>query len=372
MDPRQQQRIVVGMSGGVDSSVTAALLAERGYDVIGVTLQLQPSPETAPSGPCCASNGAAQAHAVAGQLGIPHRVLDGQQEFTNLVLRPCWQDYHRGRTPNPCALCNARIKFGVLLEFARAMGAERVATGHYARLEDRSGRPVLRRARDAGKDQSYFLFSLSPRQLAAAVMPLGEFTKAEVRGMARQRGLLTADRKESQDICISDLEAGFGEFLLRRFSGSPRPGEVVDSRGQVVGRHEGVHRFTIGQRRGVGIAMGSPAWIKAIDPMAGRVTLTTDERELFSPGLVAAGVLWHEEPPKGGPIACHIQTRYRQTPVAAEISLNAGDTAVVRFERPVRAVTPGQAVVFYDGDRVMGGGWIEGALGQSDAALRTG
>ena len=355
-------RVVVGMSGGVDSSVTAALLLDQGYEVIGVTLQLQSCQEAGDRRSCCCADGAVQARAVAGQLGILHYVLDCQEEFAEQVLRPCWQDYARGRTPNPCVLCNERIKFGVLLDFARSLGAEQVATGHYAVVDATGATPALRRGRDLQKDQSYFLFSLSRLQLQSSLMPVGGFTKTAVREMARGRGLVTADRKESQDVCISAPDAGFGEVLLRRFGGTPRPGEVVDSQGRVVGRHDGIHHFTLGQRRGVGIAMGTPAWVKAIDAATGRVTLTTDEQDLLSPGLTARGLVWHEDLPGAGPLTCQVQTRYRQVPVAAAVALNADGTAGVFFEQAVRAVTPGQAVVFYRDDRVVGGGWIDEVL----------
>jgi tRNA-specific 2-thiouridylase len=360
------------MSGGVDSSAAAALLLEQGYEVIGVTLQLQPCQETGDRRSCCCADGVVQARTVAGQLGIPHYVLDCQQEFAEKVLEPCWREYSRGRTPNPCVLCNERIKFGALLDFARSLGADCIATGHYARVDRRGGGASLNRGRDPRKDQSYFLFSLDAAQLGSALMPLGDLTKAEVRSQARQRGLVTADRRESQDICLSAPDAGFGEYLCRRFGGTRHPGEIVDSSGRVVGRHEGIHHFTIGQRRGAGVALGRPAWVKDIDTAAGRITLTTDEQELLSTGLTAVGLVWHTTLERGTSLACHVQTRYRQAPVPARVELQDEGRARVLFERRVRAVTPGQAVVFYHGDQVVGGGWIDGVLGRTDSASRVG
>ncbi len=354
-----RRRVVVGMSGGVDSSMAAALLLEQGYQVIGVTLRLRSGQEAGDSGSCCLSDGAVQARAVAGQLGIPHHVLDGQDRFTEQVLRPCWQEYLLARTPNPCVLCNERIKFGALLDFARSLGADKVATGHYAVVDTTGDTPVLRRGRDRHKDQSYFLFALSRSQLRSSLMPLGDLTKADVREEARRRGLVTADRRESQDVCFSSPDAGFGEVLIRRFGGDPRCGEVVDTEGRVIGRHDGIHRFTIGQRRGVHIALGSPAWIKAIDAATGRVTLTTRQEDLLSSDLTAKAVVWHEEPPAGESLSCTVQVRYRQTPVPAQVTAWADGRARVVFGQPVKAVTPGQAAVFYRDDRVVGGGWIE-------------
>jgi tRNA-uridine 2-sulfurtransferase len=230
----------------------------------------------------------------------------------------------------------------------------------------------LRRGRDTTKDQSYFLFSLDANQLGASRMPLGDLTKAEVRSQARQRGLATADRRESQDICLSAPDAGFGEYLCRRFGGTRQAGDIIDSSGRVVGHHEGIHHFTIGQRKGAGVALGRPAWVRDIDAATGRVTLTTEEQELLSTGLTAVGLVWRGEPEHGQSLACHVQTRYRQAPVAARVEPQGEGKAKVLFERPVRAVTPGQAVVFYGEDRVVGGGWIEGVLGRADTTSRVG
>lgn len=355
-------RIVVGLSGGVDSALAAALLLEQGFDVIGVTLRLLPCVETGERRSCCGIDGVMQARAVAGQLGIPHYVLDCHDAFTDRVLRPCWDAYAAARTPNPCVLCNRHVKFGVLLEFARSLGAGRVATGHYARITaDAAGRPELRRGADRNKDQSYFLFDLTAEQLAAAVMPLGGFTKPEVRRLAKERGFVNAERPESQDICFAVDEGGFAEFLRQRFHGEARPGPILDDSGREIGRHDGLHRFTLGQRRGIGVALGRPAWVKELRADSAAVVLTTDEAALGTGELTAGDVLWHGVPPApGSEISCGVQTRYRQQPVPAVVIPGPADSAMVtvRFGHPVKSVTPGQAAVFYLDDLVLGGGWI--------------
>ena len=356
-------RVLVAMSGGVDSSVTAALLLEDGFEVIGATLQLQSCEDAAYGRTCCSATGSNQAGKVAGVLGIPHVLLDCRQQFHDAVLRYSWMEYARGRTPNPCVICNEQIKFGFLLEAARSLGAARIATGHYVRLEkDDRKRLWLMRGRDRGKDQSYFLFSLSSRQLDAALFPIGQFTKAEVRERARHLGLPNADQEESQDACFLGEGETYAEILRQRFQGEVRPGEVVDGKGNVLGRHEGFHRFTIGQRKGLGIALGRRAWVKAIDPVNARVILCRDKSELLSKGLIAMGVRWRHPLEGLLPIPCSVQIRYRHAAVPAVVVSAGAERVWVTFEQPVRAVTPGQAAVFYDGDRLLGGGWIERSL----------
>lgn len=353
-------RVLVAMSGGVDSSVTAALLREDGFEVIGATLQLQSCDDATFGRTCCSAAGAIQAAKVAGLLRIPHYVLDCRRQFRDTVLRHSWMEYARGRTPNPCVICNQRIKFGFLLETARSLGASRIATGHYARLErDGRQRPLLKRGRDRDKDQSYFLFSLDTRQLEAALFPIGEFTKAEVRERARGLGLPNADREESQDACFVGEGETYAEILRQRFQGQALAGEVVDSSGRLLGRHDGFHRFTIGQRKGLGIALGKRAWVQAIDPESARVVLCLDESELLSRGLIATGVTWHHLLEGSRPFRCSLQIRYRHRAVPAVVEQTGAQRARVVFDEPIRAVTPGQAAVFYDGDTLLGGGWIE-------------
>jgi tRNA-specific 2-thiouridylase len=355
-----KERVLVAMSGGVDSSVAAALLIEEGYEVIGATLQLQPCEDEAFGRSCSSAAGPTRARAVAGVLGIPHYVLDCRQPFHDTVLRYGWGEYSRGRTPNPCIVCNERIKFAFLLDAAKSLGAVKIATGHYVRKEtDRNGGIFMRRGLDQGKDQSYFLFSLNDRQLAAALFPVGAFAKTEVREKARRLGLPNADLEESQDACfLADGEV-YAEILRQRFRGLAQSGEIVDGDGRVLGKHQGFHRFTVGQRRGLGIALGQKAWVKAIDPESGRVTLAVDESELLSNGLVATGVKWRHPVADVNPIRCSVQVRYRHKAASAVVEHLGPESVQVTFSQPVRAVTPGQAAVFYDDDRLLGGGWIE-------------
>ena len=351
---------MAAMSGGVDSSVAAGLLLERGFEVIGVTLQLQACDESVGGRSCCGTDSIEQARAAAGRLGIPHYVLDCRQEFEKAVLLRSWEEYSRGRTPNPCVTCNELIKFGLLLDHARGLGAEKLATGHYARIGIRkNGVAFLRRGADPRKDQSYFLFSIRRDSLSEVVFPIGEFTKEAVRSEARRMGLPNADREESQDACFAAGETNYPEGLRLRFHKAATPGPVIDEDGRSLGVHKGIHQFTIGQRRGLGVTLGSPAWVKSINPELAAVFLTTRKEALAARGLVAGGVRWIAFPPKFKRLRCSTQVRYNQAPVPAAVEPGEGATARVWFDRPVQAVTPGQAVVFFHGDRVLGGGWIE-------------
>ena len=348
------------MSGGVDSSVSAALLLKQGFEVIGVTLQLQACEDSLEGKSCCGTDSVAQARAAAGHLGINHYVLDCRQEFEKTVLLRCWEEYSRGRTPNPCIICNERIKFGMLLDYAGRLDADKVATGHYARIGRRkNGALFLKRGVDLRKDQSYFLFSIREERLAGILFPIGELTKDSVRSMARQIGLPNASREESQDACFAAKETGYSEGLRRRFNKAPIPGPLMDEEGRVLGMHKGIHQFTIGQRRGLGVTLGAPAWVKSIDPKLAAVLITTRKEALSSSGLTATGVRWIALAPNFKRIRCSIQVRYNQAPVPAVIETGKDATAIIRFERPLRAVTPGQAVVFFHRDRILGGGWIE-------------
>jgi tRNA-specific 2-thiouridylase len=356
-----KRRIVVAMSGGVDSSVAAVLLLEQGFEVIGVTLQLQSCHESAPAGrSCCGTDSIAQARAAAGHLGIHHYVLDCRQVFEQTVLLKSWEEYSRGRTPNPCVVCNERIKFGILFDYAKALGAEKIATGHYARIGVRkNGEAFLLRGADIRKDQSYFLFSIRAERLSAALFPLGRHTKDAVRSMARRIGLRNADRQESQDACFSTKGTAYPEILRQRFCAGITPGPLLDEKGKFLGMHEGIHRFTVGQRRGLGVALGSAAWVKSIDPNSGAVFLTTSKEGLTAQGLIATGVRWHALTPRFKRLRCSVQVRYNQAPVLATVEPEEPRTVRVRFEHPVMAVSPGQAAVFYSGDRLLGGGWID-------------
>jgi tRNA-uridine 2-sulfurtransferase len=346
-------RIVVAMSGGVDSSVAAALLQAQGHEVIGVTLRLRDCQDPGAGRSCCGADGVGRARAVAGQLGVPHYVLDCARAFEEQVLRPAWDEYARGRTPSPCLLCNERIKLGALRSWAHQLGAPLLATGHYARVE--AG--ALLRGVDPDKDQSYFLAGLGDAQLAGLVLPLGALTKTEVRARARALGLASAETHDSQDACLVAPGQSFAEMLRRRFDAPARPGPIVDDAGRARGRHDGVHRFTIGQRRGLGVSGSRPCWVRAI--RGDEVVVTDDEAALDGDRLLAAGVGWIGAAPTA-PFPCQVQVRSRHVAEAATAEPRPDGTVAVVFTRPVRAITPGQAAVLYDGARVLGRGWIHG------------
>ncbi|MDD5305769.1 MAG: tRNA 2-thiouridine(34) synthase MnmA [Deltaproteobacteria bacterium] len=352
--------IAVAMSGGVDSSVAAALLRDEGHQVFGVTLKLRECHEARGSRSCCGVDGIARARAIAGQLGIPHYVVDCVREFDEHVLRPAWDAYSNGRTPSPCLPCNEHIKFGVLLSWARQLGVSRLATGHYARLTiDARGRPSLLRGQDPDKDQSYFLAGLTELQLGAVLFPVGHLRKQEVRDLARTMGLSNADARDSQDACLVGPDQSFAEMLLERFGGESRSGLIVDDEGHVLGRHPGIHHFTVGQRKGLLVPSTGRLWVKAIRAEDGAIVVTGDEGDLYEDHLVATGVSWLGEAPCERGTDCDVQVRYRHVAEAAHIEASGDGTVSVVFRRPVRAITPGQAAVFYDGARVLGRGWIQ-------------
>lgn len=351
-------RMLIAMSGGVDSSVVAALMVKAGWDAVGVTLQLRSCDDRMASRSCCSADGISQARAVAGALGIPHYVLDCRESFLDRIMRPAWAEYERGRTPSPCLHCNREMKFGYLGEYAERLGAERIATGHYARIEREASEVRLLRGVDRAKDQSYFLSDLSPEQVARLELPLGTLTKPEVRALARDLGLVTAERHESQDICLAVEGLGFPESLRQRFEQDLRPGNFVDTAGRVLGPHEGFHRYTIGQRRGLGIALGERAHVVGLRAEDASVILSTDEQDLLASGLRASGLHWYAPPPP----RCDAQIRSRHPGAPAHLELHENGTATLRFDTPQSAVTPGQAVAFYQGEQLIGGGWIDAAL----------
>ena len=353
------KRIVVAMSGGVDSSVAAALLKQAGHTLVGVTLKLQECHDSHGSRSCCGVDGVNRAREVAGSLGFPHYVLDCVKDFEALVLSPAWREYAAGRTPSPCLLCNERVKFGILLDWAGRLGIPDVATGHYARLEpDERGQPRLRRGRDEGKDQSYFLAGLSPAQLGRAVFPVGHLVKPEVRELAKQLGLPTAETPESQDACLVAPGESFAEMLRLRFDAQARAGEILDEDGKVLGRHEGIHVFTLGQRKGLPAGATSRRWVKAIDAESGQVTVTSDPAGILGRAFVATDVNWLAGELPVAPLACSVQVRYRHASVPSTVSVRPDGALAVALAEPVKAITPGQAAVFYDGDHVLGRGWI--------------
>lgn len=356
------ERIVVGMSGGVDSSVAAALLVEQGYDVVGVTLRVWPWKEPTDAarrfGSCCSAETVDDARSVARRLGIPHFLLNSEDEFDRAVINRFVSEYRDGRTPVPCVACNKELKFGSLLRRALAWDAVAVATGHYARVtrDPATGRALLWRARDPRKDQTDFLWSLTQDQLAAARFPLGELTKDAVRAYARRLGLVTADKPESQEICfIPDND--YRGFLQRRDASVFRPGRIVDSTGAVRGRHQGIANFTIGQRRGLGIAGDVASYVIDLDPDSDTVTIGS-LAELDRRRLVATDVSFVAGESPREPLRVDAKIRHRHVAAAATVRMLGAGTAEVSFDEPQRAITPGQSVVWYQGELVLGGGVI--------------
>lgn len=364
----KRERVVVGLSGGVDSTLCASLLLEQGYEVIGVTLRLLPCEETGERRSCCGVDGVAQARAVAGQLGIKHYVADCHDAFTEKVLHSSWNAYAQAQTPNPCVLCNRHIKFGWLLDFAHQIGATRVATGHYARIDpDMDGKHRLYRGVDQVKDQTYFLFALNDVQLQAAMMPLGNLTKQDVRVMAETRGFVNAKRSESQDVCFAVDEGGFPEFMRRRFGAQSKTGQILDPEGRLIRHHDGLHKFTLGQRKGLQVALGKPAFVSKIDLESGDVHLTTEKQDLMHDLVQVNQMIWHGTPPTpGDQISCWVQTRYQQKPIPAIAMVEENNQCTLSLQQKVFAVTPGQCAVLYQQDLVLGGGWIQTGMTETN------
>lgn len=363
--------IAVAMSGGVDSSTVAAMLRAEGHQVIGLTMQLwnqrrlagHPGMPEAVQGRCCSLDDVYDARRVAEALGIPYYVVNHEDRFERDVVRPFVDEYLSGRTPIPCSLCNNHLKFDQLLIVAQQIGADMIATGHYARVEfdGQRGRWLLKRAADTAKDQSYFLFGLTQEQLSRTLFPLGGMTKPHVRELARQHGLALAEKPDSQEICFvpgGDYKKFLDAYLAEQGESLPdTAGELVTTNGEVIGEHEGIHNFTVGQRKGLGVATGTPLYVIQIKGDARQVVVGNQD-ELYSKTLRVRRQNLISIDELREPMRVAIKIRHRHEPAPATIEPSGDGEILATFDEPQRAVTPGQAAVFYDGDVVVGGGWI--------------
>ena len=349
-----KKRVLVGMSGGVDSSAAALVLLRAGYEVSGVTMILHNNGEEDPS-LCGSSREAEDAAAVCRPMGISHQVLDFSSIFAEYVQKNFITEYTAGRTPNPCIRCNRYLKFGAMLEYALKNGFDYVATGHYALVEEENGRFLLRRA-PTDKDQSYVLYQLSQHQLSHILTPLGRMEKPEIRRLAEEAGLPVAHKAESQDICFIP-DGDYNGFLARETGREPKPGDFVDLQGHVLGRHRGITRYTIGQRKGLGLSFGQPMYVTKIDPALNQVTLGPEGSQ-YAPGLLASDVNWIAFDQPTEPFDAQVKVRYRAGAAPARVFPLEDGKVRVEFMEPQRSITPGQAAVFYLGDVVAGGGTI--------------
>ena len=346
----KSSKVMIGMSGGVDSSAAALLLKQSNFSCAGVTMQLWGNPDFG------------DARAIAAQLHIPYRILDCREAFQKLVVDTFVKSYEEGLTPNPCIVCNKALKFGLMLEKARALGYDEIATGHYAQVEQdpETGRYLLKRAKDMSKDQTYFLYCLSQDQLAHTLFPLGNLRKEEIRDLAEQAGLVTARKRDSQDICF--IPDGDYVSFLRSYTGKQYPsGNYLNLQGKVLGEHRGAVCYTVGQRRGLGIALGAPAYVCSKNMEQNTVTLGSSE-DLMHRGLLAGNMNWILPPVSSDPISCTGKIRHSQFDEPAVLYPQADGSCIAVFDRPQRAISPGQAAVFYQGDRVIGGGTIIKAM----------
>jgi len=359
VNSQKRQRVVCGMSGGVDSSATAALLIEQGYDVIGITLKLWPQDcVNRAEDKCCGPQAVTDARAVCDKLGVPYYLIDEAAEFQKHVIQYFADEYKAGRTPNPCVMCNQNLKFGRLIDRADQLGADFIATGHFARIEKSAdgSRHLLKRGHDARKDQSYFLFSLRQDQLARAIFPLGDKTKSDTREVARHCNLKTADKEESMEICFVP-DNNYGGFLQQANLVQKTRGDIVDLHGHVLGQHDGIAFYTIGQRKGLGITTSKPVYVVELDVENNRVVVG-DDSALDRDEFTADRCNWHPFEKLTEPIEVTAKIRYNHPGTSATISPLENNRVKVKLHSPQRAITPGQAAVFYQDDLVVGGGWI--------------
>lgn len=347
------KKVVVGLSGGVDSSVAAAILHNQGYDVIGLTLWLMKG-----KGQCC-SEGMIDAASICEQLGVPHEIVDIRDVFQTNIVDYLVSGYSLGITPLPCSQCNKTVKFAPMVEYAREkLGSHAIATGHYAqiRYDQTSERYQLLRALDRNKDQSYFLYDLSQDLLAASIFPLGELNKSDTRKIAAEYGLITADKPESQDLCLVESNGSMRAFLDKYLA--PKPGDIVDTTGKVLGQHNGVHHYTIGQRKGLGIAAAEPLYVIALDAVNNKV-IVGDRSQGTESECTVNRVNWVSIAEPASPIRAEVQIRYRSQPVSVTVIPLESQRVRLVFDQPQFSITPGQAAVWYAGDKVLGGGIIE-------------
>jgi len=346
-------KVVVAMSGGVDSSVAAALLKKQGYDVIGVTMQLWPNSAKAMSGKpdkCCSLSAVEDARRVANQLGIPYYVLNFKDIFKKKVIDNFVKEYNFGRTPNPCIRCNELVKFDALLRKAKELGADYLATGHYARIVKKGKKYLLKKGKDPAKDQSYFLYPLSQKALSMTLFPVGELTKVEVRKIAKKLGLKVADKKESQEICF--VEGSIAPFFKLK------EGNIIDLKGKIIGKHKGYQLYTVGQRKGLGLSRPEPSYVTKIDPKNNEIT-AGNRGDVLGDDLIASNIYWLSIPGLKGKMTVKASIRYKNPESIAQIMPLSQGKIRVMFKKTQFAITPGQSVVFYDGDTVIGGGIIE-------------
>jgi len=360
---KAKKRVAVAMSGGVDSSAAALILKREGYDVIGVSMKLLDDELSEKKGGCCSLEDFNDARRVADILDIPYYVLNMQKEFSDRVIASFVSDYRSGKTPNPCILCNQEMKFDLLMKKASQLGADYLATGHYARVnyDDKRARYILKKGLDEAKDQSYFLFSMTQDQLSKTLFPVGSYQKDEIRDMLRDAGISIADKDESQDICFVD--DGDYSSLVEKSAGkaSLRHGDIVSEEGEVLGTHNGIHNYTVGQRRGLGISSLKRLYVLGLDFAANRVIVGEEER-LLSGGLIATSPNWISIAGLEGELKASVKIRYSLNDHRAILNPEDDGSVNVKFIKKVRAVTPGQAVVFYNGEEVIGGGWIDRAI----------